>query len=65
MANSAARQAVYRKRMAEYGLTQVTVWVPVSHAPDVMHVARVLCEERSYELGPFRDTLTGKLVRKE
>lgn len=61
---SAERQKAFRERMRAQGFEQVTVWVPSSQASDLSVCCKRLCEDAELELGPLRNTVTGKLVRK-
>lgn len=61
MSDNAARQAAFRKRMQEKGFVQVAVWVPATQASAVTLAAKTLCENDSFELGPMRNTASGKL----
>lgn len=63
MADSAARQREFRKRMEAEGYVQVTGWVPRDQAADVRDVMKRLCEG-DLEIGPLRSYSTGKLVKK-
>jgi hypothetical protein len=61
MSSNAARQAAFRKRMQENGFVQVAVWVPAAQAASVTLAAKTLCENEALELGPMRNTTTGKV----
>lgn len=60
----AERQLAFRKQKLQEGLVPVTCYVPAGLAAAFMDAARLLCAERGLELGPLRDTRTGKLVRR-
>lgn len=64
MSTSAERQAAFRRRMEADGYVQVTGWVPSNTASDIMEVMRRLRENSNLEVACFRDTLTGRMVRK-
>lgn len=65
MSSSATRQRAYRERMKEQGFVQITIWVPAHVAADMVVIANQLSGNGSLELGPLRDTLTGKLVKRD
>ena len=58
----AQRQPRFRAKVAETGLTSVTLLVPAGAAVDLQLVAQVLREWKHPVPGPLRDPLSGKLV---
>lgn len=63
MATNAERQAAFRLRMSEAGFVQANVWVMPHQLSDIREMAELLRTSTDYEVGPIRDTATGKLVR--
>lgn len=65
MSTSAERQRKFRERKRELGLAPVTVLVPAELVADIQEAARQLCASRGLELGPLRESATGKLVKRK
>lgn len=63
MATAAERQAKRRKKLEGDGLVPVTGYVPAALAGELMAIMKMLCEDRSLEVGPLRNVVTGRLVR--
>lgn len=61
--SSAERQRAFRKRMAEFDRRPVNVIVPASMAGAIAALARRLCEDPDLEIGPLRNTRTGRLEK--
>lgn len=62
---SADRQAEFRKRMTDAGMVQVSGWVSGRQASGVAQLIRRLRDDSRLEVGPVRDTRTGKLAKLE
>lgn len=60
--SSATRQAEYRARKAAHGLVTATGLVHDHQRADVLALLRALALNPSLEVGPLRDTSSGKLV---
>lgn len=63
MATNAERQRRLRAARAERGIVPVTVWVSREHQSVFVRLALMLNENSDLEIGPLRDTKSGKLVR--
>lgn len=57
------RAAAFKERMQAQGLRQVNVWVPADKAANIQILAEMLRDNEALDVGPLRDTLSGKLVR--
>lgn len=57
------RQRKFRENLAQNGLTTVTAIVPEHLMAEVQILCRMLRENPSLELGPVRDSATGKFRR--
>jgi hypothetical protein len=62
MSTSRKRQKLYRRRMIDAGLVQVTGWVPADEAAAVKLLMRALAENTNLTPGPARCKATMKLV---
>jgi hypothetical protein len=57
------RAAAFKRRMEEQGLKQANVWVPADKVAQLQILAEMLRTNDRLEIGPLRDTVTGRLVR--
>lgn len=58
---TAARQAAFRKRLAHEGLEQISAWVHPHQVPELMSLLAWLRKYPGFEVGPVRETATGRL----
>lgn len=56
------RQAAYKARLKDAGLEQVSAWVHPHQKADLLLLLQKLRADPSLEVGPLRNTETGKLV---
>lgn len=65
MADSAERQRRFRERQRAKGFVQVTLLAPSHQVPDLMVMAKRLCENADLEVAaaPLRSASTGRLVK--
>lgn len=62
MASPAIRQAKRRQKLEGMGLVQIAGFVPASVASELKTAMKLLRENRNLEMGPLRDSATGRLV---
>lgn len=63
MATAAERQKKFRQLMADKGMVEVSGWVPREHGAAVKDLMLALSSRPHCEIGPLRNTATGKLER--
>lgn len=63
MATSAERQRAFRERQRAAGLTAFAALVPSRHVGALADLVRRLREDESLEIGPLRNTRTGRLEK--
>lgn len=60
---NAERQAKANRKRKASGLGKAQGWVHSHQVADIQMIMRMLRENPGLELGPLRDTRTGKLVK--
>ena len=61
--SAASRQAQFRYNMHRQGMREVTGWVREHQTADMTLLMRRLREDPDLEIGPLRNTRTGRLVK--
>lgn len=64
MATSTERARVYHARQRERGFVPLHIWVRADQYADIKIAVEQISKSGGLELGPIRDTRTGKFLKK-